>query len=127
MIAPINTPKIEPIIAPSTGVTNAPLMAPPIPPIMPPVIPHFDAPYFFAVRAIIKYSRNSTNITITKSVNTNDNENESKLVKMPYTKELTAIKMFPGTPKKFENKAADTAKTNIISKITFLNIPFTEI
>jgi hypothetical protein len=28
--------------------------------------------------------------------------------------------MLPGTPKKLENNAAETAKTNIISKITFL-------
>ena len=109
---------IEPIIAPITGVKNAPLIAPPIPPIIPPVIPHFEAPYFLAVKAIIKYSKNSTKITMKNKVKTKVKENDSKFVITPQIKELTAMRMFPGTPKKLDISAAETAKTNKISNIT---------
>lgn len=120
IIAPKKTPKMEPIIAPITGVKKAPLIAPPIPPIIPPEIPHLEAPYFFAVSAINKYSINSTNITIINNVITKVREKESKFVIIPYINELIAMIIFPGTPKKLDISAAVTAKTNKISKITIL-------
>ena len=74
IVAPTKTPIIDPMIAPSIGVTNAPLIAPPIPPTMLPVIPHFEAPYFLALTIIRRYSKNSTRRNIAKRVNTNVNE-----------------------------------------------------
>ena len=82
-VAPTNTPIIDPIIAPKTGVTNAPLIAPPIPPSMLPVIPHFEAPYFFADKTINKYSKNSKTKTIKNNVKTKANEYCSKFVIKP--------------------------------------------
>ena len=127
MVAPTNTPIIEPIIAPNTGVTKAPLIAPPIPPTILPAIPHFEAPYFFALTTISRYSKNSTNKNIANNVNTNVNVNSSKLVIKPYTKEFNAINKFPGTPKKFENNDPTSKNTNAISKILFIFLPNSEI